>query len=173
METEKLYATFHIGRGGRFHNQGHKSFYEFCDFQELIRKKMDYLYPIEDNDGNVIGGYTDCSGNEVVDADDANSLTGTMDFDGEYDTYITKEINDCDSNELELVADKINLIDHPSDYKSLLKALDDNYEFYTNYDEDKLLNIYMGGKYDYEMPNIKAYLIKWEYIDEDGRRIDD
>ena len=44
--------------------------------------------------------------------DDPNGTVGTLDFDGEYDTYYCKWVEDCTHEELEIIKKS-------SDYKSL------------------------------------------------------
>lgn len=107
---EKNLVCFHIGRGGRFNNGGHKSFLEdIKDFQQLLSYYDDHLFlNNEDEDGNVFPDdewtITDCSGSVLLEGrEEIESETGCLDFDGEYDTSYVKEVEDCDEEELDLI----------------------------------------------------------------------
>ena len=100
INENPIYVSFHIGRGGRFHNAGHLSFTEEEDFQDLLSRRSDVCTiidtdeednPLADADWHVIdgGGNTILEGREAIEA-----MTGTLDFDGIYDTdYVTTTDN--------------------------------------------------------------------------------
>ena len=95
--TEKIYVSFHIGRGGHFHNPGFLTFVGEEDFQDLINRCSDvsmitndedeegYALPDEgwelvDNGGNII-----LQGRDKIEA-----KTGCLEWDGIYNTdYVT------------------------------------------------------------------------------------
>lgn len=144
------------------------------DFQELLNLECNSnrMYPIEDEDGNVIG-MADASGNSVVDEYDIDSLTGVLDYDGDYDRYITREINDCATDELLMCFKNHDRFVFENDRINLVKALNNDYNFIGEVDEESLVSWYQDNKdLSNEMPNIKNYLIQWGYIDENGNVIE-
>ena len=104
---EDKIVAFHVGRGGRFHNQGHKSFMPhvnrlsdcFTNDSFIMEKNSegdtlpDEEWLLCDNGGNVI----------LKGRDNIESETGILDWDGEYDTDIIKYVSECDENELRLL----------------------------------------------------------------------
>lgn len=102
MKTEKIYVSFHIGRGGHYHNPGHLSFVGEENFQDLIHRCMDKCgiedkkwnddpteeetilpddeWKLFDNGGKVI----------LEGRDEIEAMTGRLEWDGIYDTdYVT------------------------------------------------------------------------------------
>lgn len=114
----EIYLHFHIGRGGRFYNCGHKTFKGFENLQDLIRIKSNVLY---ERDRDKRGRFcpkvlVDCNGSIVCDT--PNSYTGKLDFDGTYNSdfvYTFAEIKAsychasgwCMSTEAELLAEHV------------------------------------------------------------------
>lgn len=100
----KIIVAFHIGRGGRFFNAGHKTYEGEKSLQDIIRIHSDNLYEVNrDGNGRFCKPYlADCSGNEVCDTPTAQ--VGVLDFDGDYNTYICRYIEDCSQYELDLIA---------------------------------------------------------------------
>jgi hypothetical protein len=137
--NNKTLVAFHIGRGGKHYNSGHKTFYGFNSIDEVrnaigdnkwtfinrefyydvantlkkhpnLTKKLDKCKDEDDfsyfekkfgfDFGKEI--YIDCNGNEIG-LDVENDGTGIMNFDGEYDTYYTRRLEDCDEHECELI----------------------------------------------------------------------
>lgn len=92
----KLFASFHIGRGGQFHNQGHLSFVAEENFQQLIGRCSDVCTIFnEDEDGNPLPDeewvLVDCGGNIIIQGrDEIEAETGRLEWDGEYDTDYVK-----------------------------------------------------------------------------------
>jgi hypothetical protein len=104
---KQIYVTFHVTRGGKFNNGGFKKFHSEQNFNELVSYFMDALF-IQNRDKN--GKFCkpfihDGNGVSLTNDDWKNGLTGTLDFDGEYDTLITKNIVDCDELELQKIKD--------------------------------------------------------------------
>jgi hypothetical protein len=99
METNPIYLTFHIGRGGKFFNAGHLTFIGAYDFQWVIDHAV--------NDGKVLleGNRIETeTGRVLLDGEDAvNAKTGVLDFDGEYDTDYTTTADDLTEREKEAV----------------------------------------------------------------------
>lgn len=107
-EIGKSLVCFHIGRGGRFHNPGHKTYNPWIkSFSEIVNQ--DWLFVNnEDEDGNAYDDddwtLTDCSGNVLLKGrDKIEAETGILSRDGEYDTDIVQRLEDCDDDEIELV----------------------------------------------------------------------
>lgn len=109
---KKIYVRFHIGRGGSFHNQGHLSFVNEDNFQDLIRACGDKLLDktseydeatdtekeIPEDEWN----YHDCGGKILVEGREAMEAdTGILDWDGLYDTDIVTTTDDLSDAELE------------------------------------------------------------------------
>lgn len=107
-EIGKALVCFHIGRGGHFHNPGHKSYNPWVkSFGDLVNQDWLFLNN-EDEEGNPLDDddwtLTDCSGNVMLEGrDEIEAETGTLSKDGEYDTDIVQRLEDCDQDEIELV----------------------------------------------------------------------
>lgn len=108
MNTKNITVAFHIGRGGRFNNGGHKTFNPYVKrIQDCYTDKV-VLNNLDDND-NVLPDeewtLTDCSGNVLIKGREAidNEPTGILELDGEYNTDIVRYIEDCDDEEIRLI----------------------------------------------------------------------
>lgn len=107
MNTQNYIVAFHIGRGGRFHNQGHKSFMphikQLSDcFSEnsIIFKEDEEGNPLPDEQWQLIDG----GGNVILEGrDNIESTTGILDWDGEYDTDIVQYLSESDDNEIDII----------------------------------------------------------------------
>lgn len=109
---ERLFVRFHIGRGGRFNNQGHLSFVNEDNFQDLISACADKLFdaksiydeetetetelPEDEWNYHDAGGKILVKGREAMEAD-----TGRLDWDGLYDTDYVKTTDELNDNEIE------------------------------------------------------------------------
>ena len=96
---DRIVVAFHIGRRG-------KTFLGEKDFQELIRDRNDSLF-LKDRDerGRFCKPYyADASGNVMVEPDEMNSEVGTIEWDGSYDTEYACYLDECDDDELRLIA---------------------------------------------------------------------
>jgi len=103
---KNLVVCFHTTRGGQFHNAGHKEYRGQKTFSKLTSELSDLLFFLDDDiiqDSS--GAYVSC--------DDPAGLTGEIDFDGDYDTWECKSIDDCTDQELRLVIDDKNYYKHP------------------------------------------------------------
>jgi hypothetical protein len=113
---KQITVAFHIGRGGRFNNQGHLRYMGEMNIASAIN--------LCDNSGNNIFRhnkdahgkfckpyYADHNGNHLIDEAEIATGVGTLNFDNDYDTVYCKHIGDCDEIELQLIADN-------TDYKS-------------------------------------------------------
>lgn len=106
-ENKDVVVAFHVGRGGHFNNQGHKSFLpsvsklQDCfgensfinDEYEDGTKLPDEQWQLIDGGSNVI-----LEGREAIE-----SQTGVLDWDGEYNTDIVRYIEDCTDAEMEIL----------------------------------------------------------------------
>ena len=92
----KIYVSFHIGRGGHFHNPGHLSFHGEEDFQDLIRRCSDVCMiidtdendkPLADEDWKLV----DTGSNVILEGrEEIEAMTGRLEWDTIYDTdYVT------------------------------------------------------------------------------------
>lgn len=93
---EPLYISFHIGRGGRFHNQGHYTFMAEENFQDLLCRCADVISVIDDDEaGNPLPDKEwqvhDMAGNLLLEGrEEIEAMTGRLEFDGDYNTdYVT------------------------------------------------------------------------------------
>lgn len=111
---KKLFVRFHVGRGGRFYNQGHLSFINEDNFQDLISACKDDANLFEVN--SVYDEETDTekdlpeeewylydAGNKIlVQGKEAmEAETGCLDWDGEYDTDYVKTTDELNDKEIE------------------------------------------------------------------------
>lgn len=104
---KKLIVAFHVGRGGRFFNPGHKTFNghvkrlsDCYEHNAFIHREDFNGNPLPDEEWILDNG----SGRALLTGRDAiESPVGVLDWDGDYDTDIVKYIEDCDEVELELV----------------------------------------------------------------------
>ena len=111
-EYDNVFVCFHICRGGRYGNPGHKEYLPYVrDFQDLLSRESENLYDVtEDENGNVLPDdqwhIENWASETVVEGRVAmEAKTGKLDYDGKSDTYIVKNINDCDEDELQLIVD--------------------------------------------------------------------
>ena len=106
---EKIYVSFHIGRGGHFNNQGHLSFRGEENFPELIRRCADSCEIIsEDEDGNPLPDsewkLTDNVGNVMLEGrEEIEAMTGRLEWDGIYDTDYVDTTDNLNDNELDAI----------------------------------------------------------------------
>lgn len=102
----KTVVHFHIGRGGRFNNPGHKTF----EAAEELTWNYRYVTVIDtDEDGNPLPDeewrlIEDASEHVLLEGrDEIESPTGILDYDGDSDTDIFKYLEDCDWEEFEIL----------------------------------------------------------------------
>ena len=107
MNASTYIVAFHIGRGGRFHNPGHKSFMphikQLSDcFSEssIIFQEDEEGNPLPDEQWQLIDG----GGNVILEGRaNIESTTGILDWDGAYDTDIVQYLSECDDNEIDMI----------------------------------------------------------------------
>lgn len=123
MKTKEnqIIVAFHIGRGGRFCNAGHKTFLGELNFRDLQKLNADNIfYRDRDERGRFMKTEIyDGAGNFVSD-DDPKGLIGRLDFDGDFDTDYCKYIEDCTDEELQIIAKSIDF--KSFELKEYLKA---------------------------------------------------
>ncbi len=107
-EAQDLKVRFHIGRGGQFHNAGHKTYVgtvnglsdcfgesSIIDVDDNGDKLPDSEWQLVDGGGNVI-----LSGRDKIESE-----TGILDWDGKYDTDIVRYLSECDDDENQMILD--------------------------------------------------------------------
>lgn len=94
-ENSDLIIAFHIGRGGRFNNQGHLSYVGEHKITESMF--IEHLFTNTEETQ-----YTDSNGKEVGLPVD-NDGTGTIDIDGDYDTSYAIRVSEIGDNELQAI----------------------------------------------------------------------
>ena len=107
-EAQNINVRFHIGRGGRFNNAGHKTY--VCSVNDLSDCFGDSFLISEDENGKTLPDsewrLVDGGGNVILSGrDEIESDTGILDWDGEYDTDIVRYLEDCDDDEYQLILD--------------------------------------------------------------------
>lgn len=108
---KKKVFHFHIGRGGRFNDPGHMT---FVGIEPMYFREYDNIFEF-DEDGNPLPDdewYTHDGVGELLLTGKAaiKAETGILDYDGEYDTEIFKYLDDCDEDELWLIAKEIGKV---------------------------------------------------------------
>lgn len=107
--AQDLKVRFHIGRGGQFHNAGHKTYVGTVNglsdcFGEstFIISEDENGKPLPDSEWYLVdgGGNVILSGRDKIESD-----TGVLDWDGEYDTDIVRHLSECDDDEYQLILD--------------------------------------------------------------------
>ena len=107
-EAQNIKVRFHIGRGGRFHNAGHKTYVGTVN--DLSDCFGDSFLISEDENGKTLPDsewrLMDGGGNVILSGrDEIESETSILDWDGEYDTDIVCYLTDCDERECQLIFD--------------------------------------------------------------------
>lgn len=107
-EAQDMKVRFHIGRGGQFHNAGHKTYVgtvndlSDCFGDSIVFSEDENGNPLPDSDWQLV----DSGGNVILSGrDEIESETGILDWDGEYDTDIVRYLEDCDDDEYQLILD--------------------------------------------------------------------
>ena len=108
VEAQNIKVRFHIGRGGRFNNAGHKTY--VGTVKDLSACFGDSFLISEDENGKALPDsewrLVDGGGNVILSGrDEIESDTGILDWDGEYDTDIVRHLSECDDDEYQLILD--------------------------------------------------------------------
>ena len=106
--AQDINVRFHIGRGGRFNNAGHKTY--VCSVNDLSDCFGDSFLISEDENGKTLPDsewkLIDGGGNVILTGrDEIESETGILDWDGEYDTDIVRKLSECDDDEYQIILD--------------------------------------------------------------------
>lgn len=104
MNASEYIVAFHVGRGGRFYNPGHKTFKPHIKKLSDCFSENSFIIQ-EDEEGNPLPdeqwSLIDGGGNVILEGrDNIESDTGILDWDGEYDTDIVKYLSDCSDSEI-------------------------------------------------------------------------
>ena len=106
-EAQNIKVRFHIGRGGRFYNAGHKTYVGTVNglsdcFGEstMLISEDENGKPLPDSEWRLVDGGVILSGRDEIESD-----TGILDWDGEYDTDIVRHLSECDDDEYQLILD--------------------------------------------------------------------
>ena len=106
-EAQNIKVRFHIGRGGRFHNAGHKTYVGTVNglsdcFGEstMLISEDENGKPLPDSEWQLVDGGVILSGRDEIESE-----TGILDWDGEYDTDIVRHLSECDDDEYQLILD--------------------------------------------------------------------
>lgn len=107
-EAQNIKVRFHIGRGGRFNNAGHKTY--VGTVKDLSDCFGDSFLISEDENGKVLPDsewrLVDGGGNVILSGrDEIESDTGILDWDGEYNTDIVRHLSECDDDEYQMILD--------------------------------------------------------------------
>lgn len=107
-EAQNVKVRFHVGRGGRFHNAGHKTYVGKVDVladcfgDSIIISEDENGNPLPDSEWQLID-----SGDNVIlsGRDEIEAETGVLDWDGGYDTDIVRYLSECDDDEYQMILD--------------------------------------------------------------------
>ena len=106
-EAQNIKVRFHIGRGGRFYNAGHKTYVGTVNglsdcFGEsaMIISEDENGKPLPDSEWQLVDGGVILSGRDKIESE-----TGILDWDGEYDTDIVRHLSECDDDEYQMILD--------------------------------------------------------------------
>lgn len=111
MKTyNEIYVSFHMGRGGRFHNPGYITFLGEYDFQKLIEEDSDKLIlcdtawddekdeevALDPEDWKMV----DTGSNVILEGkDEIEAKKGVLEFDTIYDKDYTRTLDECNDDE--------------------------------------------------------------------------
>ena len=113
-EAQNIKVRFHIGRGGRFYNAGHKTYVGTVNglsdcFGEstMIISEDENGKPLPDSEWQLVDGGVILSGRDEIESE-----TGILDWDGEYDTDIVRHLSECDDDEYQLILDAAERVEY-------------------------------------------------------------
>ena len=106
--SNKTIVYFHIGRGGRFNNQGHKSFNGEKNILQVLSDcdnsgQLNFIHERDEKGRFCSPYYADCNGGFLISVKDANTGVGSLDWDGDYDSDYCQYLSECNENELNLI----------------------------------------------------------------------
>lgn len=109
---KRLWHIFHIGRGGRFYNAGHKTYHgtiERADkyMDAYIHICQDLILIERDGQGRFAYVFVDETGKEIISLKDLRQDIKygfvMLDFDTDYDTWLYKTEEHLQEHELKLI----------------------------------------------------------------------
>ena len=107
-EAQNIKVLFHVGRGGHFNNAGHKTYVgtvndlSDCFGDCFVFSEDENGKPLPDSEWQLVDG----GGNIILSGrDNIESETGILDWDGEFDTDIVRNISECDDDEYQMILD--------------------------------------------------------------------
>lgn len=107
-EAQNIKVRFHVGRGGRFNNAGHKTYVgtvndlSDCFGDSFVLSEDKNGKPLPDSKWQLVDG----GGNVILSGrDNIESETGILDWDGEFDTDIVRNLSECDDDEYQMIFD--------------------------------------------------------------------
>lgn len=107
VEAQNIKVRFHVGRGGQFHNAGHKTYVGTVNglsdcFGEstIIISEDENGKPLPDSEWQLVDGGVILSGRDKIESD-----TGILDWDGDFDTDIVRHLSECDDDEFQMILD--------------------------------------------------------------------
>lgn len=123
-EKKQIFTRWHIGRGGHYNNAGHRSFCGCENFRELVDLEIndgcdlitedwddeaDKLVKFEDKDWRLVNrvGDTLLEGRDEIECE-----TGSIDFDGIYNTDYVKTVDNLTAEEEEILVDGLDNCDY-------------------------------------------------------------
>lgn len=114
--------TFNIGRGGSFYNAGHK---KLIGYNESLQDYFQDVFLIDGADDDKDEKLPeeewlllDADGNTLLKGYEIMSRTGTLDFDGDYDTIIVRSIEELREDEKSIILDSYETFD--KDYQKAI-----------------------------------------------------
>ncbi len=109
---DDIYVCFHVGRGGMFNDAGHMEYLpNVTNFKQLLDYcDIDLVWVTDDEDGNMLPDdewyICDDGGKHLVEGREAiESPTGELNFDGDYDRYYVKSLDDCSEVEAKSIVE--------------------------------------------------------------------
>lgn len=107
MNASEYIVAFHVGRGGRFHNPGHKTYNPYITELSDCFGESSMIFQ-EDEEGNPLPDeqwqLIDSGGNVILEGrDNIESDTGILDWDGNYNTDIVKYLSECSDSEIDII----------------------------------------------------------------------
>lgn len=109
--VQNVKVRFHVGRGGHFHNAGHKTYVGTVD--SLADCFGDAFIISEDDNGKVLPDsewqLVDDGGNVILlGREQIESSTGVLDWDGQYDTDVVMSLSERSDDEYQIIIDAFN-----------------------------------------------------------------
>lgn len=119
--ADNIYVSFHVGRGGHFHNPGHLSFHGEEDFQQLIGRCSDQCMiidtdendqPLPDEEWKLV----DTGSNVILEGrEEIEALTGKLEWDTIYDTDYVTTTDNLSESEIECIWEAYLVEEYMSD----------------------------------------------------------